>query len=760
MEHQPERPARLDPAPATLHPLLSAALEVRGVTDLYRHQTEALAAIGRGEHVIVATGPASGKSLCYTVPVLDAFLDAPGRARALYLSPTKALAQDQLRAFKELTAPLPRRPVIETYDGDTEGSDRAAIRRSADVVLTNPEMLHLGILPNHRQWSRLLRQLKFVVIDEAHAYRGVFGSHFAFVIRRLRRIARLYGSEPQFVMASATLGNPKEHAEALTGLSVTPITEDGAPAGGRDFVLWNPPLIDDARSSRRSSMREGSELFTQAVGSGTKTLAFVRSRQAAELVFRYTRDDLSREGSPFAKRVSSYRAGYVPEERRAIERAFAEGDLMGVVATNAMELGIDVGDLDTAVLIGYPGSLAATFQQAARAGRRGERALAVLVAFDNPLDQYLMRHPDMLFRRGVEFALVSTTNPRILGPQFLCAAYEAPLSGRDADILCDEPLLGATLRAMEREGVLLKRAGGRTGDQWHASPSVGYPAESIHLRSVAGDQYALMEVDSGRLLETIGEPEAFANAHPGAVYLHRGEEFVVQDLDLISHTATLAPATRLPYFTQSMDDTDLRVREPRASTTVGPTTASLGAVDISRSVIGYRRRRHDTNETLGVDYVDLPTREFETDAVWWTLPGSIVEEMRGRGLDVAGGLHAVEHAAIGLLPLFALCDRWDIGGLSTPRHPDTGEATIFIYDGHPGGIGIAERGFDVLPDLWEATRQLLVECPCEDGCPSCVQSPKCGNNNEPLDKACATLILDRLLESENRDQVAAASPAG
>ena len=745
VEPQPERHAQLSPPPGGLHPLLSAALDVRGVSNLYSHQVEALAATSRGENVIVATGPASGKSLCYTIPVLDAYLGAPGRARALYVFPTKALAQDQLRALKALTAPLPRPPLAETYDGDTPGPDRAAIRRSADVVLTNPEMLHLGILPNHRQWSRLLRQLRYVVIDEAHAYRGVFGSHFAFVIRRLRRIARLYGAEPQFVLTSATLGNPKEHADALTGLDVTTVTEDGAPLGGRDFVLWNPPVIDDARSARRSSMREGSELFTQAVASGTRTLAFVRSRQAAELVFRSTRDDLAREGSPLAKRVSSYRAGYVPEERREIERAFADGDLIGVVATNALELGIDIGDLDAAVLIGYPGSLAATFQQAARAGRRGERALAVLVASENPLEQYLVRHPDMLFRRGVEFALISTGNPRILGPHLVCAAYEAPLSAKDAGLLCGEPLLAATLRAMEREGVLLRRERGPAGDRWHASPSVGYPAESIHLRSASGDAYALVEEDSGRLLETIGEPEAFANAHPGAVYLHRGEEFIVQDLDLVGHTATLSRAAPLPYFTQSMDDTDLRVREPRASATVGPAEVSIGTVDISRSVIGYRRKRHDTNEILSVEYVDLPPREFETDAVWWTLQESIVGEVRKRGLDLAGGLHAFEHAAIGLLPLFALCDRWDIGGLSTPKHPDTGEATIFIYDGHPGGIGIAERGFEVLLELWEATRQLLIECPCEDGCPSCVQSPKCGNNNEPLDKASAAFILGRLL---------------
>ncbi len=745
IERHAERQARPAGAPAGLHPVLEAALDVRGFSTLYSHQVESIAATSRDENVVVATGPASGKSLCYNIPVLDAYLNAPGRARAIYVFPTKALAQDQLRGLRELTGPLPRPPVFDTYDGDTESGDRASIRRSADIVLTNPEMLHLGILPNHRQWSRLFRGLKFVVIDEAHAYRGVFGSHLAFLIRRLRRVARLYGADPQFVLTSATLGNPKEHAEALTGLPVTAISEDGAPSGGRDFVLWNPPIIDDARSARRSATREGSELFTQTVASGTRTLAFVRSRQASELVFRYSRDELLKEGSPFAKRVSSYRAGYVPGERREIERAFAGGELVGVVATNAMELGIDIGDLDAAILIGYPGSLAATFQQAARAGRRSERALAILVVSENPLEQYLVRHPDMLFRRGVEFALISTTNPRILGPHLLCAAYEAPLSSNDADVLCDPDLFEATLRAMEREGLLLRREGGPSGDRWHASPSVGYPAEAVHLRSISGDTYTLIEQGSGRLLETIGEAEAFSNAHPGAVYLHRGEEFVVHDLDLVGRAATLAPASQLPYFTQSMDDTDLRVREPMSTRPIGPTNASIGGVDISRAVIGYRKKRHDTSEILGVEYVDLPPREFDTEAVWWTVPPAVVEEVQKRELDVAGGLHAFEHAAIGLLPLFALCDRWDIGGLSTPKHPDTGEATIFIYDGHPGGVGIAERGFEMLWDLWEATYQLLLECPCEEGCPSCIQSPKCGNNNEPLDKGAAKAILERLL---------------
>ncbi|MBI4236504.1 MAG: DUF1998 domain-containing protein, partial [Chloroflexi bacterium] len=660
----------------------------------------------------------------------------------LYLFPTKALAQDQLRKLRELTALLPRPPVLATYDGDTPAQERAAVRRSAEVLLTNPEMLHLGLLPNHRQWGSFLRRLRYVIIDEAHTYRGVFGSHMALVLRRLRRVCRLYGADPRFVLTSATLGNPREHAEALTGLAVEAVEEDGAPYGGKEFVLWNPPIVDDARSSRRSPTREGMEIFVELVASGTRTLAFVRSRQTAELVYRYAGEALARRGSPLGERVSSYRAGYISEERREIEQGLASGALLGVVTTNALELGIDIGDLDATVLIGYPGSLAATFQQAGRAGRRGERSLSLLVASENPLEQYLVRHPDLLFRRSLEHALVAPTNARILAPHLLCAAYEAPLSSADAAIF-DEEAFPRAVSSLVAEGRLLERQRG-TGTRWHASPQEGYPAEAVHLRSASNERYTLVDRDSGRLLETIDEEEAFSNAHPGAVYLHRREEFFVQELDLARRTAYLTPS-RLPYYTQAMDDTDLRVQAELARKREGPVTVHLGEVNVTRSVVGYRRKRHEGDEVLALEYLDLPPRDFRTVALWWNVPEPVLAELRDRRLDVAGGLHACEHAAIGLLPLFALCDRWDIGGLSTPVHPDTGHATVFIYDGHPGGVGIAERGYAAVRELWQATLQLLQECPCAEGCPSCIQSPKCGNNNQPLDKEAARVILERLL---------------
>lgn len=741
VERIPKRSTSQGKVKGTLHPFLPLALELRELQPLYSHQAQAIDALLEGRNVVLATGPASGKSLAYNVPILDAHLRRKDEGHALYIFPTKALAQDQLRALHELTASLPERPVIATYDGDTPSYERAGIRKSVQLLLSNPEMLHLGILPNHRQWGRYLRRLRYVVIDEAHMYRGVFGSHIALLLRRLRRVCRLYGADPQFILTSATLGNPKEHAEALTGLPVQAITEDGAPSGGRDFALWNPPIIDEARSSRRSPMREGTELFTQLVASGTRTLAFVRSRQTAELLYKYSREELGKAGSPLADRISPYRAGYVPEERREIEKGLVDGDLVGVVTTTALELGIDIGDLDATLLNGYPGSLAATFQQAGRSGRRGEKALSVLVVSENPLEQYLAHHPDILFKRGTEYVLIAPTNPRILGPHLLCAAYEAPLTSQDA-ALFDEDAFAKMTTSLVAENRLLER---RRGNQvrWHASPSEGYPAEAVHMRSSSAERYTLVDRNSGRVLETIGEEQAFSSSHVGAVYLHRGEEFIVEELDLTAKTAYLS-AARLPYFTQSMDDTDLRVLKPTSTKHEGETEVSLGEVDVTRAVVGYRRKRHDANEVLSVEYLDLPPRSFQTVALWWEVSEPIIAELRRLKLDVAGGLHACEHAAIGLLPLFALCDRWDIGGLSTPRHPDTGQATIFIYDGHPGGVGITERGYEVVRDLWEATLELLDECPCEEGCPSCVQSPKCGNNNEPLDKEAAKVILRRL----------------
>ena len=764
VESLPRQSAEYRSLKAPLNPLLQVALQMRGVDRFYSHQAAAIDALQEGRHVVTSAGPASGKSLCYNAPILNACLDPnTAGATALYLFPTKALAHDQLRALEELAAPLPKRLSIAAYDGDTPSYERGAVRKNARLLLTNPEMLHLGILPNHKLWARFLRHLRFVVIDEAHVYRGVFGSHIALLLRRLRRLCALYGSNPQFILTSATLGNPKEHAERLTGLDVVAVTDDGAPSGGREFALWNPPIIDDANTVRRSPMREGTEIFSTLVASGTRTLSFVRSRQTAELMYRYAEEQLSLIGKTEADSISSYRAGYVPEERREIERQFAEGELTGVVTTNALELGIDIGDLDATLLNGYPGSLAATFQQAGRSGRRGDRGLSIMVVSDNPLEQYLARHPDILFRRGVEHARISTTNPKILDPQLVCASVEAPINSieGDAELFGGADVFRDAVDRLTDERWLIPRESRRGNARWHAHPNAGsHPAGNVPLRSTSGEQFTLVDENTGRILETISEEHAFSNAHEGAVYLHRGEEFIVAELDLTTKTATLQPA-RLPYYTVSMEDTDLRIMETRQSTQEGPAMVSVGPVDVTRTVHSYSQRRHDRNEVLSREFLDLPPRSFETVALWWTVPDSLLDELVKDGVDIPGALHACEHAAIGLLPLFALCDRWDIGGVSTPRHPDTGEATIFIYDGISGGVGISERGYEIVRELWEATLTALNECPCEEGCPSCVQSPKCGNNNEPLDKRGARLLLERLVgvNAESGVQPAAESPS-
>lgn len=773
VESMPHSSAAYGRLSASLNPLLQHALQMHGIDRFYTHQAQAIDALLAGENVVVATGTASGKSLCYNVPVLNACAGSSRNgATALYLFPAKALAQDQLRALNELTAPLPNQPPAATYDGDTPQHERAAVRKNVRLLLSNPEMLHVGILPNHRLWSRFLRRLLFVVIDEGHMYRGVFGSHIAMLIRRLRRICRRYGANPQFIVTSATLGNPKEHAEALTGLPMTAITDDGAPTAGREFALWNPPFTNDAMSTRRSVLVEGAELFSWLVSTGTRTLSFVRTRQAAELMYRIAEENLQRPGTPDA-RVSSYRAGYVPEERREIEAKLSSGELTGVVTTNALELGIDIGHLDATVLNGYPGSLASTFQQSGRSGRRGERGLSIMVVYDNPLEQYLVRHPDILFRRGMEHARVSTTNPRILDPHLVCAAVEAPIGEipGDVELFGGGEVVSAALGRLTQDSYLIGRDR-RGTEQWYPHPKAGaHPASDVSLRSTSGDNYTLVEEKTGQVLEAISEEHAFGYAHEGAVYLHRGDQFHVTQLNLTTKTVTLQ-TTNVEYYTTSMASTDMSVLKTDREKQEGPVKAFVGQVDVTRQVYSYSKRRHDRDDALSYEDVDLPPRSFETVGLWWTVPEELVEKLRqeapspprqerpGRGdapaetaeaqkaredAFIASALHAAEHACISLLPLFALCDRNDIGGLSTPYHPNTKEATIFIYDGIPGGVGIAERGYDVLRELWQETLTMLNECPCENGCPSCVQSPKCGNNNEMLDKRGARLLLEMLV---------------
>lgn len=747
VEHLPARDATYEDVPGGLSPALARSLKMRGVDRLYAHQAAAISLAREGASVVVSTATASGKTLCYNIPVLEAVMADP-RARALYVFPTKALAQDQLRVLGDLSDGAGMGLRFGAFDGDTPAHHRAPLRKSAQVILTNPDMLSLGILPNHTSWAPFLAHLRYVVIDEAHAYRGIFGSHVANVLRRLRRLCDFYHSKPVFICCSATVANAGEHVERLTGVPVTVVNQDGAPRGPREFALWNPPVID-ACGGRRSATSEASLLLAELVEAGIRNITFTKSRRAAEVVYLHARDTLEREAPEAVPLIAPYRAGYLPEERRRIEKALFGGRLLGVTSTTALELGVDVGQLDATVLTGYPGTLASVWQQAGRAGRGRDPALSILIAVADPLDQYLMRHPDEIFGKPVESALIDPANPYILPQHLLCAAYELPLS------LADGSLFGVEAMTAALEGMTGQGQVRQVGDRWFYA-GTGYPAQDVNIRSISGRYFSMLDRSQGsRLLETLEPTLAFLQAHPGAVYLHQGETYVVESLDLNAGNIYVRPA-EVDYYTQAIDTTDLRIVKAIRSWTRGPTGATdaeksvlacWGQVRVTAQVVGFRRKQTFTDEVLGVEPLGLPPQSYETMALWFDFPPGIHQRLAAEGLDLAGGLHALEHAAIAMLPLYAMCDRNDIGGLSTPAHPDTGAAQIFIYDAFPGGVGISEKGFAMLPDLWRATLRLLDECNCESGCPSCVQSPRCGNNNEPLDKRAAQVILTALLET-------------
>jgi DEAD/DEAH box helicase domain-containing protein len=734
IEHIAPRHAACAELDEPLAPELQGCLDRQGLSPLYSHQAEAVNKARRGKNVIIATSSASGKTLCYNIAVMQAILREPA-TRALYLFPTKALAQDQLRKLHELFSPalLPVESMA-TFDGDTPRSERADVRRYGRIILTNPDMLHVGIMPQHQSWAGLLRHLKYVVVDEAHIYRGVFGSHVACVLRRLRRLCRLYGSNPQFILCTATVANPGEHALALTGLPCEVVDNDGSPRGWKDFVFWNPPLIDEKKTARRSAHWESTNLFTELVSQGTRTLTFTRTRRLTELIYIYTKQRLQEISYQLSRLVMPYRGGYMPEDRRRIERELFGGKLLGVVATNALELGIDSGGLEATILDGYPGSISSTWQQAGRSGRSQGESLSFLVAWDNPLDQYFMRHPSDFFQKGFEHVLVNPANPYILKAHLLCAAWERPLDA------VDEELFGSDYvpqrDALAEESQLRERRG-----KWYVAPSISYPAQKINIRSSSGQDYAVVDVSTGSLMETVESSVAFFQVHPGAVYLHQGESYLITKLDLTNHVAYAEP-TRVNYYTETKEIHDLHVLKVRATKTVGLVNVSVGDVEVTIDVVGFKKYRQFSEEAIGEEPLDLPTITFPTVALWFDIPPRAIARIAEKGRDFAGGLHATEHAAIGILPLFALCDRNDIGGVSTPMHPDTGRAQVFIYDAYPGGIGIAEKGYDMIDELWQATLNVIAECPCEDGCPSCVQSPKCGNNNKPLDKLAARWILE------------------
>jgi DEAD/DEAH box helicase domain-containing protein len=731
---QNRRPARAVDLPAELHPEVAAALRARGVEQLWSHQADALYAAWAGP-TIVTTGTASGKSLCFQLPTLDT-LCRDSRARALYLYPAKALAQDQARALHGLGVARAR-PAI--YDGDTPREQRAQIRRRANVVLTNPDMLHLGILPNHPAWADVFANLALVVVDEAHVYRGVFGSHVANVLRRLRRVAAAYGTEPRFVLASATIANPAELAERLTGLEeFTVIDRDGSPGSRKTVAMWNPPIVDEQLATRRSALAEAADLLAELVSQGARTIVFMKSRKAVELIARFTQSALEDRGRPeLTDRIAPYRAGYTPQQRRELERRLVAGELLGVVSTDALELGIDIGSLDAAICVTFPGTVASLRQMWGRAGRRG-RGLALYVAGEDALDQFFCRHPDEFLDRPVEAAILDPENEQIHAAHVLCAAHEGPLEARDAEFLGDS--LGLTAERLEAAGVLRRRPGGA-----YVPREAGeYAAAGVSLRSTAHDGYAIVDVGSGELLGTVDAGRAFNTTHAGAVYLHGGRAFEVMELDLELRRALVQPFTG-DWYTQAKRETDTQIVRLLDRREWLGVRLSFGEVVVSEQVVAYQTRRLADHEVLDLVPLDLPQSSFSTRALWYELPPAIVDLPLDQLL---GALHAAEHSQIAVLPLLAMCDRWDIGGLSTNLHPQTGGPTIFIYDGHPGGIGITRRGFLAFDALVDDAHRLVSECPCEQGCPSCVQSPKCGNLNEPLSKAAAALVMGRMLASE------------
>ena len=737
LQHLPAREARFGRLEHQLPLALQQALQGIGIRELYVHQAEAIDAVAAGQDVVISTSASSGKTLIYNVAVLES-VQADPRARALYLFPTKALAQDQLRVLRDLAAQDTRGKVLYgTYDGDTPQGTRRRLRQSASILLTNPDMLHVGILPNHSLWSKFLANLRYIVIDEAHAYRGVFGSQVACVLRRLLRMCHFYGSNPQFICCSATIANPREHVERLTSRAPVLVDDDGSPRGEREFALWNPPITDALLMERRSINIEATNLLVEMVMSGLRNITFVRARRTAELILQYARERLEKDAPELAPLVRSYRGGYRPELRREIEAGLFSGELLAVTATSALELGVDVGHLDATIMVGYPGTIASTWQQAGRAGRGRRQALNVLIGLDDPLDQYLMHHPEALFGRAPEHALIAPDNRHILARHLPCAAYEQPLTSED------EALFGAgysgTVAELEREGVLVYR-----GERWFFAGR-GYPAETVSLRSVSAHRIAVLDTSSDMtMMEELEETTALGRVYPGAVYLHQGESYLIERLDL-EHGLAYATPAELDYYTEPREINSVRVNDTRQSKRIGPSEVCFGELLVTQQVVGYRRLQQLTGEVLLDEPLDLPEQSYVTTGVWFDVPVDVLARVTARGLDIAGGLHALEHAAIGILPLFAMCDRQDIAGLSTPLHPDTGRAQVFIYDGLPDGIGIAEKGYELLRELWSATLTAIQECPCQEGCPSCIQSPKCGNNNQPLDKQAAILILQTLL---------------
>jgi DEAD/DEAH box helicase domain-containing protein len=713
------------------HPQIRAMLATLNMDRLYAHQAQAIDLVRAGKHCVVATPTASGKTLIYALPVLDTLLGNP-RSRALFLFPLKALAQDQLKNMSSLAAHLMGlpHPLAAIYDGDTSSWQRTKIRNNPPgVLVTNPDMLHLGILPHHDKWKTFFKNLDFVIVDEVHTYRGVMGSHMAWVFRRLMRICAAHGKQPTFIFSSATIANPGQLASALTGLDVEVVDQSGAPASKRHFVFL------DGQSAGAS--QTAIVLLQAALARQLRTLVFTQSRKMAELISVWA----AQKAGKLGKRISPYRAGYLPEERRAIEADLVSGRLLAVVSTSALELGIDIGSLDLCILVGYPGSIMATWQRAGRVGRAGKTSAVILIGHEDAMDQYFMRHPEEFFSMSPEAAVINPSNPFIMASHITCAAADMPIA-RD-EPFAESARVQATLQKLEGQGKLLCSEDGAT---WYAARK--YPQREVSLRG-SGHGFSIVDAVSGEVMGQIDKMRAFHETHPGAVYLHNTRTYVIESLDLETSTAFATPR-KVGFYTRPHTSKTTEILQVKDRKSIWSTTLYLGRLRITEQVTEYEKRSNN-GTFLGTIPLDLPPLVFETEGIWFDIPDRVRQSMEQDNLHFMGGIHACEHAAIGILPLLVLTDRNDLGGISIPMHPQTNQAAVFIYDGTPGGAGLCRQAFARGRELLARTLQVIESCPCKTGCPACVHSPKCGSGNRPIDKHAALEVLKRLRRGPARE---------
>ncbi|MHC4778896.1 MAG: DEAD/DEAH box helicase [Planctomycetota bacterium] len=720
----PKRSAVTSPMPDTIPSHLEQALAAQGISELYLHQAEAFSRTQEGKNVIVTTPTASGKTLAYNLPVFQAVSENPD-ARALYIFPTKALEQDQKKSIEALASTAGGGLTVEVYDGDTTAYRRRKIKASPPhILITNPDMIHLGILAYHSAWEEFLKNLSFIVLDEIHTYKGVFGSHIVQVLRRLRRIASLYDASPRFIACSATIANASEFATALTGLPFEVVDQDTSPAAGRHFLFINPS---------GSPYTESARLFSKGIRAGLKAIAFTKARKITELMHAWVSRTLSRDRR---EKVSSYRAGFLPKERREIEGRLFSGELDGVISTSALEVGIDIGGLDLCILVGFPGTLINAWQRGGRVGRGDRESLVVLVAQPDALDQYFIRYPSEFFDRSFESAIVDPGNPHILKQHLQCAAAESPLVEGDEPF--DEAALGEALRSLEMENLLVRSA---DGSRWF--PVRSRPHRDVDIRAI-GRHFPIFHVDTKKAIGSVSGMRALSECHEGAIYLHRAKQYVIQKLDLEEGNIWASP-TKAQYFTKPVIEKETEILETFRQRPVMNFILKIGRVKVTETFVGFQKKNTFTQETLSQHPLDLPPQTFETVGVWLEIPPHAADVITDAGGHFMGGIHALEHAMIAVFPLFALCDRNDIGGISTTLHPQVKGPAIFLYDGTPGGVGLCERAYEVMETLLERTRRTVTECPCEEGCPSCIHSPRCGSGNKPLDKMACGQVLSILL---------------